>query len=112
MLVLQGRDGLTFHVHGTKAALCHLTTVDPCVNRAMAAERFEKCNKADTVCELCDERYSAYEPHKAYDVLDEMILCDFCLTGRHVRCLGLTAVPDGDYICGYCQPFKHWMEFQ
>ena len=80
ILVLQGRNGLTFHVNGTKAALCHLTTIDPCVDRAMALERFEKSNKADTVCELCDERYSAYETHRAYNVLDEMILCDYCLS--------------------------------
>ena len=112
ILVLQGRNGLTFHVNGTKAALCHLTTIDPCVDRAMALERFEKSNKADTVCELCDERYSAYETHRAYNVLDEMILCDYCLTGWHVRCLGLTQVPENDFICEYCQPFRREMEYQ
>ena len=106
ILVLQGRNGLTLHRHGKDVALCHLTTVDPRVDPIAAKERYESSNQANTVCEICDERWSAADPYRAYNVLDEMIVCEYCFTGRHIRCLGMTAVPDGDYYCDWCRRYQ------
>jgi len=45
------------------------------VDPIAAKERYESSNQANTVCEICDERWSAADPYRAYNVLDEMIRC-------------------------------------
>ena len=34
---------------------------------------------------------------------NEIVLCDACDCGVHVRCLGLTAVPEGSWFCSRCR---------
>ncbi|KAK7352480.1 hypothetical protein VNO80_17902 [Phaseolus coccineus] len=43
----------------------------------------------DNICAIC--RYGG-----------ELVLCDGCPSSFHLRCLGLTHVPDGDWFCPVC----------
>ena len=36
------------------------------------------------------------------DDTDEMLMCDGCNLESHVSCAGLSAVPDGDWLCASC----------
>lgn len=39
---------------------------------------------------------------------DNLLCCDGCRRSFHLSCIGLTAVPDGEWNCGMCeQPISH-----
>ena len=49
----------------------------------------------DIACAICDSA----------DEVD-MLLCDRCAGGFHTRCVGLTAVPEGDWFCTECSSIR------
>ena len=48
----------------------------------------------DVACLACGESHSVPP--------NEVVLCDGCVCGAHVRCLRLTAVPEGAWFCSAC----------
>ena len=52
----------------------------------------------DLACEICHETHS--------NTGNEMVLCDGCDKGVHIKCIGLTRVPAGDFFCGLVCKFK------
>ena len=48
----------------------------------------------DVACLVCAESHSVPP--------NEMLLCDGCVCGAHVRCLRMTAVPVGAWFCSAC----------
>jgi hypothetical protein len=48
----------------------------------------------DVACLVCGESHSVPP--------NEVVLCDGCVCGAHVRCLRLTAVPEGAWFCSAC----------
>lgn len=52
-----------------------------------------------------DEEVSQHDEHCAIchkDDNEDMLLCDGCPKAFHLACLGLQAVPDGDWYCAVC----------
>ena len=50
----------------------------------------------ETACEVCREKHSKRG--------NEMILCDGCDKGFHIKCIGKSSVPSGKFYCGViCQ---------
>ena len=62
-----------------------------------------------------DEDPEMEECRMCFSSNDEvMIECDDCLGGFHLKCLRppLKDVPEGDWICGFCEARKMGMEVQ
>ena len=60
----------------------------------------------DVACEVCSET----------DEADTMLLCDECDSGYHAKCLGLAALPRGEWFCERCAVRPHlgtaWLPLQ
>jgi hypothetical protein len=88
VLLLQGRDGRVMAVHLSSCAPCHLTNVDPTMDRTLApVSDSEPCS----VCHMEDSPES-------------ILLCDNCNAAYHMRCLrpALLRVPIGLWVCPEC----------
>ena len=57
-------------------------------------KKLNKDKMGDVACVTCGDKSS--EEH------NEIILCDGCTVGAHMRCLGLRRVPEGDWWCSLC----------
>jgi RNase H-like domain found in reverse transcriptase/Reverse transcriptase (RNA-dependent DNA polymerase)/Integrase zinc binding domain/PHD-finger/Integrase core domain len=91
VLILQGKCGSLVPEHVQNCAPCHLTGFDPTINPTLAPV------PPDLPCEVCG---SPDEEH-------EMLLCDSCNAGYHMRCLNppLKKVPVDEWICPRCKGF-------
>ena len=74
-----------------------LPTVDETVNNNDAnvvgtPDEPRERNLDDVVCKVCD----------AGDNEEQLLLCDGCETACHAGCIGLSAVPQGDWFCAKC----------
>ena len=58
------------------------------------AKKLSRDKTSDVACMVCGDKSS--EEH------NEIILCDGCTVGAHMRCLGLKRVPEGDWWCSAC----------
>ena len=58
------------------------------------AKKWDKNKIGDVACVTCGDKSS--EEH------NEIILCDGCTVGAHMKCLGFRKVPDGDWWCSAC----------
>ena len=87
VLILMGRDGLTRKAHVSQVAPCHLTNIDPVVDKSLQGE------EASALCEVCQEP----DP-------DGFMFCDKCNTGWHMHCLvpPLLTMPEGSWYCPRC----------
>ena len=87
VLTLVGSDGKEIKVHGSQCAPCHLTNIDPTIDKTLQGE------DRDVLCEVCQEP----DP-------DGFIFCDQCNTGWHIFCLTppLLSIPAGSWFCPRC----------
>ena len=97
VLILQGKCGSLVPEHMQNCAPCHLTGFDPAINPTLAPV------PPDLPCQICN---SPNEEH-------EMLLCDSCNAGYHMRCLSppLAKVPDDEWVCPRCLEFGVTVEY-
>ena len=88
VLTLVGSDAREIKVHASQCAPCHLTNIDPTIDKTLQGE------DQSALCEVCQE------PDE-----DGFVFCDGCNTGWHIYCLEppLLQVPDGQWLCPRCR---------
>lgn len=89
-LILQGRCGRTVSRHIQECAPCHLPGIDTTLHPELLLPTQE------AVCGECGSKEATRN--------NEMLLCDHCDGGWHLRCLNppLMDIPDGDWLCPRC----------
>ena len=75
----------------TKVVVDRQRFITVAVSAAEDDDDAEEVSQHDDHCTVC---------HKDDD--QDMLLCDRCPKAFHLTCLGLTAVPDGDWYCAVC----------
>jgi hypothetical protein len=87
VITLIGSDGKEIKVHGSQCSPCHLTNIDPEVDKTLQGE------DQDALCEVCQEPDA-----------DGFVFCDGCNSGWHIYCLTppLLSVPEGKWYCHRC----------
>lgn len=88
ILQLEGVDGDTVQVHRDRCAKCMLPIAPP----------HTIADVSQTPCEHC----SLIED----SAVNPMLLCDACDKGWHLRCLRLSVVPDGEWLCPACGSYE------
>jgi hypothetical protein len=89
-VIIQGHCGRFMPVHISNVAPCHLSTINPAINPALALV------EDDHACDICGS------PHRE----ESMLLCDACNRGYHLDCLTppLTKPPSSSiWICPHCE---------
>ncbi len=88
MLLLQGKCGGEVTTNMVNCAPCHHPGIDPTIDATLA--RPDKAHKCEVCLETDDEA--------------QMLLCDSCGQGYHMKCLKppLTEIPKGSWHCEDC----------
>ena len=88
VLHLQGQCGNTLDEHISNCAPCHLSNIDPAIDRTLQHVT------ADFPCHVCGST----------DDEDIMLLCDWCGLGYHIFCLSpaLPSIPEDLWLCPTC----------
>ena len=114
-LVLQGTDGGIIKDNCVHWAPYHATAVRyPFVDRQLVERRLAtRLDDGEDKCPVCDSADSEHDTWYARPALSyDTVVCDWCCNMHHLRCVGLTQLPVGDWFCPSCVSFQRPPDFR